>query len=165
MVRYRKYRKYKKAYKLQKYSNETQIAAFNVPIPQQGQNPVTQIQPLVANTATEGMRKVKNFTICIQTTSPIPIQWALIYVPEGTANVGNPLNNPNAATVSLYEPNQNVIMSGAIVENDGAQIRITILARNLNSGDQISLYCSPITGQQQGNLVDFYIQLNYAISY
>lgn len=86
------------------------IAGFGVAIPPFGANPVTAQQPLVVNTTTEGMRKAKNFCLTLQTTSQVPIQWALIYVPEGTLNAGNPLNNPGGATTSLYEPNQNVIM-------------------------------------------------------
>ena len=68
--------------------------------------------------------------------------------------------------VSLYEPNQNVIMSGYITPNYNAmQTFRTRLARNLNSGDTIQMIIAPAaaTDAVQQQLIG--ISLNYAITY
>lgn len=95
---------------------------------------------LVAELATGGMRKAKNFTfdiVCTAENSVMPVTFALVYVPEGQ---GEPsLETTTSSPASLYEPNQNVIISG-IVSTDGQKNRFTTkLARNLNQGDQIGV--------------------------
>ena len=165
MVRYRKYRKYKKAYKLQKYSNETQHIFIGVPVPAQGQNPVQQDIDVIVNTDVQGMRKCKNFTLQLMSDSTaIPIMWALVYVPEGTQPSNMSLPNQNNVT-SLYEPNQNVIMSGILDTNSGTVVKRTRLARNLNSGDRIVIVASAVVGHGNGGPTAFLVQLNYAISF
>lgn len=66
----------------------------------------------------------------------------MVYVPQGTR-----FNQLQTGTIenatSIYEPNQNVILSGltlpGVITN-----KSTRLARNLNSGDQIYLIFRPI---------------------
>lgn len=122
--------------------------------------------PIIVNTDVQGMRKCKNFSITLQTTSNIPLQWALVYVPEGTLDniptLGLP-NNQNA--VSLYEPNQNVIMSGVIFAADMPITKRTRLARNLNSGDAIAVVACAVENAQAQAQFALYAQLNYAISF
>jgi len=93
---------------------------------------------IVAPSLTEGMRKVKNFTLNLVpfSESTYCIFWALVYVPEGTSP--GSLNVVTTST-SLYEPNQFVINCG-IVDPDAGPIRFfSPLSRNLNSGDSIYL--------------------------
>ena len=84
--------------------------------------------------AIQGMRKAKNFTISWTADQDRPILFALLYLPEGHSAAV--LNTTSA--VSLYEPNQHVMLSG--VFEKGQQNRFsTKLGRNLNSGDSIVL--------------------------
>lgn len=119
----------------------------------------------------QGMRKVKNFTLTISpsvflsdgTNFNCPIRFALVYVPQGQ-DPGN--LNIGAGINSLYEPNQNVIMSGAFMSNENFKVR-SYLSRNLNSGDQIMLL---MAGQSYENWSldissNMAITLNYAIAY
>ena len=100
---------------------------------------------VVPSTNSLGMRKCKNFTLSIIVQTSFPVFWALVYCPDGTQptalRVGgdNIENTPNTiGAVSLYEPNQNVIMSGVLPANSTSPQRVSNkLARNLNSGDQI----------------------------
>ncbi|KAH0791274.1 Cap protein [Histomonas meleagridis] len=95
----------------------------------------------------------------------IPLLWALVYVPDGTVPQTMSLGTP-AAPVALYEPNQNVIMSGYLTPNaQQTQVFRPRLARNLNSGDciflclKVSIPGTEITDKFLG------VQLNYAITY
>ena len=105
---------------------------------------------IVPPTEAQGTRKVKNLTVRfllgpaynINKTDPTDrteavgnIQFAVVFVPQGTA--------PNSLVtgtqfISLYEPNQNVILSG-VVDNTQTYTFRTRLARNLNSGDCIAI--------------------------
>lgn len=103
-------------------------------------NPRKMNKAMVAALATGGMRKAKNFTldlVCTADGDPQPIYFALVYVPEGQ---GTPeLSTTGDDSSTLYEPNQNVIISG-IISSDGQKNRYsTKLARNLNAGDSIHL--------------------------
>lgn len=167
-----------------KYSNETM--AFNVKIqePKEAGSVLTD-NPLIVVPATDvlGNRKVKNFTI--RFTSYFcndPVFGVLAYVPEGTD-----LNRPlvTGPTQSLYEPNQNVIATFIIpasctrdgdgdVQQANSQTVVvsTKLARNLNTGDKISLaLCTPngiIAGDgQEANPPPAFISgtINYSIKY
>lgn len=122
------------------------------------------------------MRKVKNFTIGI-TQSPVydsngtsksvsSYVYALVYLPDGVSatalSVGSGQNS-----VSLYEPNQNVIMSG-VCSSDNGQLRLsTRLARNLNSGDKIILLFRPSNAAPgaNGDYVNISTICNYSISF
>ena len=67
----------------------------------------------------------------------INLIWALVFVPEGVDPSSiNLADFPNSR--SLYEPNQNVIMSG-VFSSGQSKIISTKLARNLNYGDRIML--------------------------
>lgn len=168
MARGRYYlRKRRPKYKLQRYSNETMVVGTDLTVPNAGGNPAAELREVIINTDVQGMRKVKNFTVQIMSPAPVPVQWALIYIPEGTANNVNGQGLPNNNNpVSLYEPNQNVIMSGILLNSNVPMIRRTRLARNLNSGDMIALTISAVHGN--GNVPTVYAvyaQVNYAISF
>lgn len=126
-----------------------------------------------------GTRKAKNFTLrlCCEPTGTddgagnitfdtARIAFALVFVPEGT----NPSvvqfgagNNP----LSLYEPNQNVILSG-IFDSQQTYSFKTRLARNLNAGDQIVLCMADLTeivNLGESTHTPVYFTCNYAISF
>ena len=128
-----------KSYNRDKYSKEN----FRVEVTT-GANLVNGLyqggQVIVPPTTTQGMRKVKHITIGLAKQSSDteftehPFHWALVYVPEGYA--ANALGAPGG---SLYEPNQYVMACG-VIDPDAGPIRIrSPIARNLNSGDSISL--------------------------
>jgi hypothetical protein len=113
---------------------------------------------------------VKNPTLRLVTNVPnpaTPIMWALVYAPQGfppaslTLQTGAAGNDP----VSIFEPNQNVIMSGWL--NDlGTHDPVTYkprLARNLDSGDQVLLLLYNPSSQATTVIIAF--TLNYAICY
>lgn len=123
------------------------------------------------NTTYFGMRKVKNFTLNLmsgtgQTTAGLSAQdainynlvlgYALVYVPQSSATAtytGQLADFPvstGAGAVSLYEPNQNVIMQGVGNVSLGTIRNFTKLARNLNSGDNIYLLIRLYTPWQSG---------------
>lgn len=104
---------------------------------------------LVSEAGIGGMRKAKNFTLSINVEWDQIMFFALVYVPEGTRpselNIGGVENNddpnfPYLTTASIYEPNQNVILTGIVPANQSNRITYsTRMARNLNSGDSIFL--------------------------
>ena len=99
-----------------------------------------------------GMRKVKNFgrsaacdvrcgAVSSETTHCV-VLWALVYVPEGIApsRLTDAYGDSDTAPASIYDPNQNVIMSGMWGPDPTDQYtRSSNLARNMNSGDQLML--------------------------
>lgn len=162
-----------------KYSMETYCAAA-VP-PQSGGQP----QPFLTNTTYSigfvaptnvlGTRKVKNFTLSIFTNAPQPFFFALIYVPQGTnpsvINFGTTIADNIVTPLSLYEPNQNVIITGLVGGGDNADTLSgnkverfkSRLARNLNSGDSIVLVFRPVADTPSNCLIQ--TSLSYAIAY
>lgn len=106
---------------------------------------------VVPATTIQGMRKVKHMQISVvlqhtagadAIANGAPTLWALVYVPAGSPQT---LQAP-ATSGSVYEPNQFVIASGISDANAGP-IRInTPLARNLNSGDKITLIFRILNG-------------------
>lgn len=121
---------------------------------------------LIPSVANQGTRKVKNFDLqFMYETLPFPVAFALVYVPEG--------QDPSSLTLSaggnpasLYEPNQNVIMSGILPPSATNTIHYrTRLARNLNSGDTIQIILRSIAAADGAADFGFYVQLNYAIAY
>ena len=157
-------------YRSQKYSNET--IAFNADLIQEvdaGDNWPINIETnevgitIVPPTDILGNRKVKNFTLKVTANgNDDQIFGALVYVPEGT-EASKILCT--GSTQSLYEPNQNVILTFVIPPNvlraaDGSitmmsaptQIVCTSrLARNLNTGDKIVLLFSSPNGMPAGD--------------
>jgi hypothetical protein len=113
---------------------------------------------------------VKNPTLRIVTDSPnppSPILWALVYAPQGfppallQLQAGATGNVP----ISIFEPNQNVIMSGwfnALGTHDPVTYK-SPLARNLDSGDQIVLLL--YNPSAQATTIGIAFALNYAICY
>lgn len=129
----------------QKWSNETN--AFGMEI----SAPVSNVSWTVVDYANlQGMRKAKNFRLSLTCQWPDSAEegdarcmyWALIYIPEGRA-----LNPMFANTPSLYEPSQDVVMSGVILPSgeslDGMVVNaFSPIARNLNSNDKLVLVVS-----------------------
>lgn len=180
MPRYR--RKRSRSYKisrrhLSKYSNETYGGVFW--INNTFNNGVYAKPEIIPATTILGTRKAKNFTIdiyCSYSTetedgtvsaSSTTLFWALVYVPEGT-NAGNfsfvPVNSNDY--LSFYEPNQNVIMSGIVDSSHVCRLK-SKLARNLNSGDTITLI---VYDPRAGSATHSYVlnvgyTINYALSF
>nr|DAW44368.1 MAG TPA: hypothetical protein [Circoviridae sp.] len=160
-------RKYKKVYgsrrplKTVKYSNETSNITSTFSISQGAQINA----PLVTASSIQGIRKAKNFSLKILYAGTAPLMFVLIYVPQGQ-DVKAITRGTYQAPASLYEPNQNVIMSGYIVPNNSqAQTFRTRLARNLNSGDsiQIAIACAGANDSVTDSAIG--ISLNYAITF
>lgn len=180
MPRYYRRRYYRGYSKKLRYASETMTQTAQI---ETGATPAQNITAngnygvfpplqIITPAVTQGIRKVKNFTLSIAPTliDPangnaqvyIPVRYVLIYVPEGT--------NPNqiqigAGVNSLYEPNQNVIIQGSFLT--GTPYRTsTRLARNLNSGDSIYLLMAASNTAAWGTQkATFGINLNYAIAY
>lgn len=182
--RYRRRHRYTVARPLKttKYSSETYATAVNIigsgPIGTHG----TFTVPVLPNTigGVLGTRKAKNFTLRLCTEQSLiqtpgapgdtfergRVAFALVFVPEGTT--ASPINfGSGNAAVSLYEPNQNVILGGVIDSQQTYSFK-TRLARNLNAGDNIvlilyDLYSVGNTGEVINTPVA--ITCNYAISF
>lgn len=179
MYRRRRYSRVPRSVKSVKYSNETAIQS----VPQSTAPGVWNAGlavALVPSVNSAGMRKAKNFTLSFQyqfhfQDLGVPINFALVYVPEGQVpgTLGRAAWSNNSAPVSLYEPNQNVILQGLLPATCTGRMEFrTRLARNLNSGDAIYLVMRPIddlstqaseSGEYQG--IGLCAQLNYAIAY
>lgn len=164
--RYRRPRNYSRRVKTSKYSSETYAIADSLVSSAATLKGTFSVVP---QTEILGVRKVKNFTVNIayhiNTGEQIDhrsIFWALVYVPQGTTP--SPMQVGTSATfLSLYEPNQNVILSGMAVLNEPSKTYRSRLARNLNSGDSIYLV---VQGDLTGDFNDLLqASINYAISY
>lgn len=160
-------RKYKKAYgshrplKTVKYSNETSNITSSFSLTAGSQIAA----PLISESSIQGVRKAKNFSLKILYAGTAPLMFVLVYVPEDQ-KVGSITRGTPQAPASLYEPNQNVIMSGYIVPNNSqAQTFRTRLARNLNSGDSIQIAIACASSSDTVNNADIGISLNYAITF
>ena len=156
-----------------KYSNSTANIAdhYTVQEPTVITIGTTRSVPVVPATDTFGTRKVKNFTLTIDSNNyEMPMAWALVYVPDG--------QEPSKLTVTgiadnkipeLYKPNQNVIMQGIL--NPASNYRplrfTTRLARNLDSGDSIYLVFAPYGEQtaQVGVVYSIIGTCNYSIKF
>lgn len=179
MARRRRVYRRSRPLKTARYSNETIQSAidFYLSTADDFANPQFRI-PLITSTDAQGMRKAKNFTLRICTNSGAPLCWALVYTPQGTEPKELQFGDTNAV-VPMYEPNQNVIISGFTKAGQAQESYHTRLARNLNSGDAIGLVIRQIAPYVpsedeepvvNGDFQGFYrcqvcLQLNYAISY
>lgn len=156
----------RRPFKTVRYSNET--ANFNVKVEtDSGVTPVTVGMPVIAGVSVQGMRKAKNFRLSFlpATSALMPIQWALVYKPANVA-MGQISTGDESTIVSMYEPNQNVIMSGILPPSGTSPIVYrTRLARNLNSGDEIGLVFKHLMTPSTNIITDLAIQLNYAITF
>lgn len=177
--RYRRRHRYtvSRPLKTTKYSNETYASSVLLSSSTQGQHAVSALSiiPDVIG-GVLGTRKCKNFTLRIyahETTSTVgntttnlrsSVAFALVFVPEGTE--ASVLQFGAQSAKSLYEPNQNVILSG-IIDSSQVYTYKTRLARNLNAGDRIVLVCYdlyvPESGGTTSTLLAF--SCNYAISF
>lgn len=150
--------------KTAKYSNETYSALGIVDASRIADSYVL----LSASTPVLGTRKAKNFTLTIVTDSDVPFFFALVFVPQGTEpgslTASSSVDEGVLLASSLYEPNQNVIISGSFGGPNSAVERFkTRLARNLNSGDSIVLiFKNLVIGTADTHVA---IMCNYAISY
>lgn len=163
MPRYRRYRRtypISRSLRTTKYSNETYIFN-NLNTIYSTEN--TYRVGMIPSTSTMGTRKCKNFTLTLSTVPLVPFLFALIFVPEGTQ--AGDISLPTSSTpVSLYEPNQNVIMSGIFGGPNATISRFkSRLARNLNSGDNIYLVIKPIQDYETGAPIT--ALLNYAVAF
>ena len=160
-------RKYKKVYgsrrplKTVKYSNETSNITSSFKL-----TAGSQINaPLISSSSIQGIRKAKNFSLKILYAGSEPLIFVLVYVPQGQ-DVKAITRGTYTAPASLYEPNQNVIMSGYIVPNNSqAQTFRTRLARNLNSGDSIQIAICCAGASDTVTDANIGISLNYAITF
>ena len=171
--RYHRRRSYAIARPLRKYSNETYIINLIKP----GSATIAAGDQLLGvyspKASTLGTRKIKNFTLSLSSNNNVPFVYALVYVPEGTQPSTLKLNPQTITTdaidaISLYEPNQNVIMSGMFGGPSGQIIKAkTRLARNLNSNDFIVLIIAPVQNFaiESGESFCCCCALNFAITY
>ena len=150
--------------KTTKYSNETFATAITAQFLDQ-QSYQTTFTPGIN---VMGTRKVKNFTLSVIAGTPVPFYFALVYVPEGTVasalKFGHTITDNVLTSDSLYEPNQNVIMSG-IFGGDANQVYRfkSRLARNLNSNDSIQLVVRPVASTEANTVL--LATLNYALAF
>lgn len=164
MVRRKKVKVIASSVKKIKYSNETY--SINYPVAAQAAG-VTQNVVMIASIDNQGMRKAKNFSLKLfmpnmgtgETPQPGGLVWALVFVPQGTTV--QDLHLGNTASASIYEPNQNVIMSGVACSNQLVNAK-TRLARNMNAGDAIYLV---FQSYDNNNNYSVGAVLNYAIAY
>lgn len=172
--RYTRSGRYTRRVKTVKYSNET----YNYAGVYSVQNAATKnnwSETLISAIDTQGVRKCKNFELSLTGTpftkdadgsiAHVPMFFALVYVPQGTQPSLINIGNPDSAA-SLYEPNQNVIMSGVWPSDLTAPfVKKTRLARNLNSGDRIVLVMSCPQFGEGAHSKNLAVTLNYAISF
>lgn len=171
--RYRRTGRYTRRLKTVKYSNETRAFNFEYTF-DTNQKAIS----IITVNSEQGMRKAKNFTLNIGANNlvlnnevsneHVPIAFALVYVPQGTVPSVIAFGTESQgviSTTSLYEPNQNVILSGLIMPGDNARTFYSRLARNLNSGDSIGLCVRSPFGGGPGAKCQLICSLNYAISF
>jgi len=161
---YRRRSRYSRRVKSIKYSNETMNYINNAEISAGSSFEADGV--LIPSVANQGTRKVKNFDLQFMYENlPFPVAFALVYVPEGQEASSLTLS-VSGTPASLYEPNQNVIMSGILPPSATNTIHYrTRLARNLNSGDTIQIVLKGIANAAEAADFGFYAQLNYAIAY
>lgn len=105
----------------------------------------------------QGTRKVKNFSVTFLGDIQRPTLFALVYKPEGVD-----IKALTPGNGSIYEPNQNVLMTG-IFEKGQQNKWFTRLGRNLNSGDSIVLLIAVYS--DDAIQYNWGAQITYAISF
>ena len=160
-----------------KYSNETYGSVVTITNNTEDTYGRANIQLVPDIAGTLGTRKVKNFTLRLipeetldddgstQTFDRARIAWLLVYVPEGT-NPSSVQFGTSSPALSVYEPNQNVIMSGLVDSNQCYSFK-TRLARNLSAGDTIALILLDLNQPDAGHTITSVVtfEINYAISF
>ena len=167
----RRYYPIARSLKTNKYSNETLSAAIDHDMHDENTSKIL----LSPASTTFGTRKAKNFTLSIVTNSTVPFIFALIFVPEGTTPQSltqgiQPDSSGNIVAASLFEPSQNIILSGICGGPSANAERFkTRLARNLNSGDRILLLLRNLAPVPDSGTTHVHAEvdvvLNCAISY
>jgi hypothetical protein len=164
--RFRRYARSARTVKPVRYANETVSGRASGTIAA-GQ---TATSIVVASTTAQGVRKVKNPTLRLVMAPPqpaSPVVWALVYCPQGfpAGSLVLTMGVAGQPPTSIFEPNQNVIMSG-LLNPTGTAEPVTYrsrLARNLDSGDAIYLlFMNPSTAEIA---VAAAFTFNYAICY
>jgi hypothetical protein len=148
------------------YSNETMHITQHLTFNQNDHHFTRGI--LLAPIAIQGTHKVKNLIVkFISSQLAVPIVFAVIYVPEGTAEAALVLGSGDETNpVSLYEPSQNVMLYGQFVTSaSGPQTFHTRLARFIQAGDGIVILFQPVVGFAQAWQCDFDLLVNYTICY
>jgi hypothetical protein len=115
---------------------------------------------------------VKNPTVqleCIVKTTegvsvPVSLLWALVFVPEGQQVGKLAASTDLTVAVSLYEPNQHVIMQGCGGYSDPIIAR-TRLARNLQAGDSVHFVFVTNSTWPQGSVIFVHGTINFAVTY
>lgn len=153
----------RRAYKTVRYSNETVSLATTLNLADKVTDKTTH-HALITSTDIQGVRKAKNFTLNIACDSGEPFQWALVYVPQGFPDKSLTLDVGVETASSIFEPNQNIIMSGTTWYNCPQNKFTTRLARNLNSGDSIYILLRQLVIHPEPAQAHFYCTLNYAIT-
>jgi hypothetical protein len=153
----------------QRYSSET--SCFNLSVV--GLNQATQVNiVLVPATLTYGVRKVKNPIVQFGSVKLMANEqqvnihaiWVLVFVPEGTS-VGTLQSSANPAqSLSLYEPNQNVIAQGIGTSMEPVLLR-SRLARNLQADDAIYLVIGSVEPVGESEKLHAHGTVNFAITY
>jgi hypothetical protein len=123
---------------------------------------------LIGNLAV-GDCKVKNFSLKIQSgIFPVPVVFALVYLPSVmTVEALDLSQGVPAEPVQLYNPAQNVIMSGILPHgNTGLMNFHSRLARNLEPHDKICLVMKAIQGTADGQnfVANIDVSLNYVVT-
>lgn len=136
MPRRRRTFKRSRPLKTMKYENETKSIGATIPIEANSFTPTKII--ICQNTDVQGVRKVKNFYLEMAFHSDAIGYYALIYEPAGQQANTLIQAGPNQA-VDIFQPNQNIIFAGTILDSGSDIKRKTRLSRNLNSGDSIVL--------------------------
>jgi hypothetical protein len=151
-----------------RYSNETscvQAPAFTL-----GAG-ATVNTTIISAVVSQGTRKTKNYTLRLQ-SNLLPasaVIWAILYVPQGFPDNAIVLHKsaPDVTPpASLFEPNQNVIISGYLpTGNEGSVTYRSRLARNLESGDRlvIAVYNPHSTAGLEDLQLGF--TFNYVVAY
>lgn len=178
MPRRRRYYRRSRAIKTVKYSSEnTQFSLLLPTFTGPGTTEDNSLVSIISPIESQGVRKVKNISLSFTPMAvPYAIAWALVYVPEGVApsslRISKAPTGETGTAVSMYEPNQNVILAGivppsnAATNNSPSTIRRTRLARNLNSGDQIMLILKYIASAAYEESPRYIFGVcNYAICY
>lgn len=115
---------------------------------------------ILAPSETQGMRKVKHFTLTFTaTTESPPVYYALVFVPSGyqVQRINLPVNG---IAYPAYDANQFVLSQG-VLDFSGGPLRVrTPLSRNLNSGDSIYLVMATYAGVETSILAS----VKYAIT-
>lgn len=157
-----------------KYSNETLSTLITIPSgdwPNATAAGTYKIPIILSPTSVAGVRKVKNISVRIASafgTVEVPGVGlaAIVYVPEGTNKDAIQLSTDIESSISLYEPNQNVIAAGTFNYASSSPTFLgNRLARNLNSNDTIMLCIKPCSVVPANASVGLCVTINYAICF